>query len=185
MLVLDATGAELTRWLAPLFALLQEETEAAAPGAAAILAKLADVFLSQALRSYLAEAGELAALGHATLDPDIARVLKLLRGQPEAHWTIDDLARAAGMSRTSFTTRFRAAVGQPPIGYLTRLRLTRAAGYLATTNRNVRHVAHLVGYDNEASFSKAFTRAFGRPPGDYRRERLATPTESSVSRAAG
>lgn len=176
MLVLDVVGAGLTRWLEPLFALLREETEAAAPGASAIFAKLADVFLSQALRSYLAAAPSMGALEHpVSPDPGIARVLRLMRSQPELRWTIDDLARAAGMSRTSFTTRFRAAVGESPISYLTRLRLTRAAGYLATTSKNVRHVARLVGYDNEASFSKAFSRAFGRSPGSYRRDRLAAP----------
>jgi AraC-like DNA-binding protein len=177
MLVLDAAAAGLTRWLEPLFALLHEETESCSPGASAIFAKLADVFLAQALRSYLAAADPVAALEHPVpADPDIARVLKLLRTQPEVRWTVDDLARAAGMSRTSFTVRFRSAVGVPPISYLTRLRLTRAAGYLATTTKNVRHVARLVGYDNEASFSKAFSRAYGRPPGDYRRVRLTAPT---------
>jgi AraC-like DNA-binding protein len=176
LLVLDAAVAGLTRWLEPLFALLREETEATAPGASVIFAKIADVFLTQALRSYLAAADSVAALEHpVSADPDIARVLKMLRSQPETRWTVDDLARAAGMSRTAFTRRFRAAVGAPPISYLTRLRLTRAAGYLATTTSNVRHVAHLVGYDNEASFSKAFRRAFGRPPGDYRRDRFAAP----------
>ncbi|HEX4661633.1 MAG TPA: AraC family transcriptional regulator [Streptosporangiaceae bacterium] len=177
MLVLDAAAAGLARWLEPLFALLREETEASAPGASAIFAKLADVFLSQALRSYLAAADPVTALEHpVSADPDIARVLRLLRSQPEVRWTLDDLARAAGMSRTSFTVRFRAAVGVPPISYLTRLRLTRAAGYLATTTKNVSHVARLVGYDSDASFSKAFSRAFGRPPGDYRRDRFASPT---------
>jgi len=176
-LVLDAVAAGLTRWLEPLFALLREETEASAPGASAIFAKLADVFLSQALRSYLAAADPVTTLERpVSADPDIARVLKLLRSRPEVRWTLDDLARAAGMSRTSFTVRFREAVGVPPISYLTRLRLTRAAGYLATTTKNVSHVAHLVGYDSDASFSKAFSRAFGRPPGDYRRDRLAAPT---------
>ena len=57
-----------------------------------------------------------------------------------------------------------------------RTRSTRAAGYLATTTKNVSHVARLVGYDSDASFSKAFSRAFGRPPGDYRRDRFASPT---------
>jgi len=184
VLVLDAAAAGLTRWLEPMFALLREETEATAPGASAIFAKLADVFLSQALRSYLALADPVTALEHpVSADPDIARVLKLLRSQPEAHWTLDGLARAAGMSRTSFTMRFRDAVGVPPISYLTRLRLTRAAGYLATTTKNVRHVARLVGYDNEASFSKAFSRAFGRPPGDYRRDRFAAPTPADHGEA--
>ena len=85
------------------------------------------------------------------------------------------MASSAGMSRTSFITRFRAAVGQPPMAYLTELRLRRAAGYLATTTKSVREVAHLSGYGDEASFSKAFSRLFGRPPGQYRRERLAAP----------
>ncbi len=85
------------------------------------------------------------------------------------------------MSRTSFTARFRAAVGEPPISYLTRLRLTRAAGYLSTTTKNVRYVARMVGYENEASFSKAFSRAFGCPPGAYRRDSFAAPTLGAES----
>jgi AraC-like DNA-binding protein len=172
VLVLDAdTG--LARWLEPLFALFKEETQASAPGAAAIFAKLADVFLTQALRSYLVAAEGWSRLEHPVRpDPEIARILKLVRTRPEVPWTVESMARAAGMSRTSFTSRFRAAVGEAPISYLTRLRLSRAAGYLSTTSKNVRQVAHLVGYDNEASFSKAFRRAFGRPPGQYRREQL-------------
>jgi AraC-like DNA-binding protein len=174
LLVLDA-GAGLARWLEPLFALVKEETQASAPGAAAIFAKLADVFLTQALRSYLAAAGGPFRLAQPTADPDIARLLKVVRAQPEAGWTVASMAHAAGMSRTSFNSRFRAATGEPPIGYLTRLRLSRAAGYLSTTSKNIRQVARQVGYDNEASFSKAFRRAFGRPPGQYRREQLTAP----------
>jgi transcriptional regulator GlxA family with amidase domain len=79
------------------------------------------------------------------------------------------------MSRTSFITRFRATVGEPPMAYLTEVRLRRAAGYLSTTTKSVREIAHLTGYGNEASFSKAFSRMFGRPPGQYRHERLTAP----------
>jgi AraC family transcriptional activator of mtrCDE len=187
VLTLDAdTG--MVRWLEPLFALLKEETQASAPGAAAIFAKLADVFVTQALRSYLAAADGLARLPLPALpDPAIARIVKMIRARPEARWSVDAMAQSAGMSRTSFNTRFRAAVGQPPMTYLTELRLRRAAGYLSTTTKNVRQVAHLVGYDNEASFSKAFSRRFGRPPGEYRRERLASPQQlpGNVSRQSG
>src|SRR5712691_2385020 len=101
----------------------------------------------------------------------------MIRARPEARWSVDAMAQTAGMSRTSFNARFRAAAGQPPMTYLTELRLRRAAGYLSTTTKNMRQVAHLVGYDNEASFSKAFSRLFGRPPGEYRRERLASPQQ--------
>ncbi len=177
VLTLDAeTG--MVRWLEPLFALLKEETQASAPGAAAIFAKLADVFVTQALRSYLAAADGQARLPlPAAPDPDITRIVKMIRARPEARWSVGVMARSAGMSRTSFNARFRAAAGQPPMTYLTELRLRRAAGYLSATTKNVRQVAHLVGYDNEASFSKAFSRLFGRPPGEYRRERLASPQQ--------
>jgi transcriptional regulator GlxA family with amidase domain len=117
-------------------------------------------------------------------DPGIARIVKALRSRPEAAWSIDAMARCAGMSRTSFTARFRAAIGDPPAAYLTSLRLRRAAGYLSTTSKGVREIARLAGYGNEASFSKAFSRVFGCPPGEYRRERQtaaypAGPPESS------
>jgi len=175
VLTLDS-GNGMVRWLEPLFTLLQEETRANAPGAAAIFAKLADVFVTQALRSYLAAADGLARLSRpAVPDPDIARIVRLIRTRPEATWSVDAMAQSAGMSRTSFNARFRAVVGEPPMTYLTELRLRRGAGYLSATTKNVREVAHLVGYDNEASFSKAFSRLFGRPPGAYRRELLPVP----------
>jgi AraC-like DNA-binding protein len=167
VLMLDS-GTGLARWLEPLFTFLEEETHAAAPGAAAIFAKLSDIFVTQALRSYLAAADGLApAVVH---DSGIARVTKMLRGRPEASWSVDVMARSAGMSRTSFTTRFRAAVGEPPMAYLSELRLRRAAGYLSTTTKSLREIAHLTGYANEASFSRAFSRRFGHPPGEYRRD---------------
>jgi AraC-like DNA-binding protein len=173
----SSTG--MTRWLEPLFALLNEQTHAKAPGAAAIYAKLADVFVTEALRSYLAAADGLTRLAQPAMpDPRIARIIKMLRGRPQGAWSVDAMAQSAGMSRTSFNTRFRAVLGQPPMAYLTELRLRRAAGYLATTNKSVREVAHLVGYHNEASFSKAFSRLFGRPPGEYRRKRLAVPQQT-------
>jgi AraC-like DNA-binding protein/mannose-6-phosphate isomerase-like protein (cupin superfamily) len=175
VLTVDST-AGLVHWLEPLFALLREETQATAPGASAIFAKLADVFVTQALRSYLSAADGLVRLGLPAMpDPDITRIVRMMRARPQARWSVDAMAQSAGMSRTSFNARFRTVVGEPPMAYLTQLRLTRGAGYLSATTKNVREVAHLVGYDNEASFSKAFSRHFGRPPGAYRRELIAAP----------
>jgi AraC-like DNA-binding protein len=177
VLTLDSSTG-LTRWLEPLFALLSEETHTKAPGAAAIYAKLADVFVTEALRSYLAAADLTRLAQPAVPDPGIARIVKMLRGRPQGRWSVDAMAHSAGMSRTSFNTKFRAVLGQPPMAYLAELRLRRAAGYLATTTKSAREIAHLVGYDNEASFSKAFSRLFGRPPGEYRRQRLAVPRQT-------
>lgn len=84
-------------------------------------------------------------------------------------WTVASLARQLGMSRSSFTARFRAAIGTSPIAYLTGLRLAQAAGSLATSTKPLGEIARAAGYDNESSFSKAFTRKRGQPPGEYRR----------------
>src|SRR3954464_14938506 len=79
------------------------------------------------------------------------------------------------MSRTHFSQRFRRMVGESPMHYLGRVRLSRAAGLLTTTNRTVYAIAQSTGYDSEASLSKAFKRAFGHSPGEYLRERARTP----------
>jgi transcriptional regulator GlxA family with amidase domain len=75
------------------------------------------------------------------------------------------------MSRSSFSARFRAVTGSSPITYLTRVRLGQAAGSLAVSNRPLLDIARAAGYDNESSFSKAFTRVYGQPPGRYRKAR--------------
>jgi len=103
----------------------------------------------------------------------VGAALALVRAQPDAPWTVADLARKAGLSRTAFATRFRAVVGEPPIRYLARVRLGQAAGYLSTTDKTVREIARMVGYESEASLSKAFRRAFGHAPGEYRRQQAA------------
>jgi transcriptional regulator GlxA family with amidase domain len=106
-------------------------------------------------------------------DPAVGTALTLLRSQPGAAWTVADLARKVDMSRTAFAARFRQLVGEPPMSYLTRVRLGHAAGYLSSTDMTVRQVARMVGYENEASLSKAFRRAFGDAPGEYRRRQRA------------
>ncbi len=130
--------------------------EPASPGDAAVLANVADVFLTEFLRRYLSRHETLRAplQPAAVSDVPIAHALRLLRRDPKLAWTVEGLAREVGMSRTSFAARFRHAVGQPPIAYLTKLRLSSAAGYLSTTTRTVGDIARTVGYDNEASFSR-------------------------------
>lgn len=173
---LDAGTAGLNRWLPPLFELLNDEADGHRPGAAAVFTKLADVFLAQALRGYLAGAQDAGLVQLAPLrDPAIARAVHVLSSRPDEQWTVADLARVVGMSRTLFTARFRELVGETPIRYLTKVRLSRAAGYLATTNHNLYAIARRTGYDSEASLSKAFKREYGRSPGDYRRQSAARP----------
>ena len=168
--------ARLSRWLHPLFELLRDEADGRQPGAAALFTKLADVFLAQTLRTYLVGAQDAGLLRLATLpDPTIAEAVHLLRSRPEHPWTVADLAHTVGVSRTLFTARFRELVGEPPIRYLTKVRLSLVAGYLATTTQNLSAIARRTGYDSEASLSKAFKREYGTSPGDYRRRRASQP----------
>jgi AraC-like DNA-binding protein len=170
-LVLDQDGSSrVTRWMQPFADLLA--SDGTAPGEAAVMAKVADVFLTEFLRQYLAQ--QEAALVHLPTDEGagapIAAALRLMRREPRARWTVDGLARQVGMSRTAFAAQFRDSVGEPPLRHLTRVRLSQGAGYLATTSRTVAAIARDVGYDNESSFSKAFKRSYGCSPGAFRTE---------------
>jgi len=174
LLLFDAAATGLT-WLAPVLTLLQEEANGAEPGAQAIFAKVADVFVAQALRSYLNGSQQAGLLAPGPLlDPAIRRATELMHTQPAHRWTIAELAREAGMSRTAFCTTFTNLVGDPPMRHLARVRLSMAAGHLATTSASIHQIARLAGYDNEASLSKAFKREFGIPPGHYRTRALST-----------
>ena len=175
ILVLDTASSGISRWLEPAFGLLRDEVSRDAPGASAVLAKLADVFLTEIVRRYLSGLDLMTATvpPAASGDPCVGAALLLLRSQPGTPWTVADLARKVDMSRTAFAARFRDLVGEPPMSYLARVRLGHAAGYLSATDKTVRQIAHMVGYENESSLSKAFRRAFGRAPGEYRREQAA------------
>lgn len=172
VLHMDAVSTGVIGWLEPVFALVRQEADRADPGAQAIFAKLADVFLAQAMRSYLvgAERAGLLRLGPLA-DPHIGAAVMLIRDQPAGHWTVQSLAREVGMSRTLFSTRFRRAVGESPMRYLARVRLGQAAGYLATTKLSVDAVARRTGYADGAALSKAFKREFETSPGRYRETR--------------
>jgi AraC-like DNA-binding protein len=175
LLVLDTAGTGINRWLEPTLALLRNEIASDAPGGPAMLAKLADVLLAEIARRYLSSLDVLtiSVPSAAAGDPSVGAALALMRAQPDAPWTVADLARKVGLSRTAFAARFRELVGEPPISYLARVRLSYAAGYLSATDKTVRQIARMVGYENEASLSKGFRRAFGRAPGEYRRQQAA------------
>lgn len=164
--------ATVSSWVDPVFALVQAEAQQATPGAQVIFAKLADVLLAQALRSYLAGAGQAGLLdGQDQGDPLIEAAVKLIRDQPSRPWTLAGLAREVGLSRTALATRFRAVTGESPMRYLAKVRLGQAAGYLATGELSVEAIAGRTGYANNAALSKAFKREFGVSPGAYRKNR--------------
>jgi AraC-like DNA-binding protein len=96
-----------------------------------------------------------------------------LHRKPARAWTVASLASAVGMSRSPFAARFTALVGDAPLAYLTRWRMHLAAGDVLDGGSTIREIAERVGYEAEASFSKAFKRQFGMSPRAYRNKYAA------------
>lgn len=170
ILRLDGASTGISSWLEPVFALVRQEAEQAAPGAQAIFARLAEVFLTQALRSYLIGAEQAGLLSlRISQDTQVGKAATLLGQHPDREWTLQSLAREVGMSRSLLAARFRAVTGESPMRHLARVRLGQAAGYLTTGSLSIEAIARRTGYASTASLSKAFKREFGVSPGTYRR----------------
>jgi len=161
----DAAG----RWLENSIRYSVDVADASHAGGEAVLAKLSEVLFTETLRRYIAQlppeqTGWLAG----ARDPEVGRTLALLHRNPEQPWTIADLAREAGISRSVLAERFRHYLGEPPMSYLTRWPLQLGARMLKSSNRSVAEIAAEVGYESEAAFNRAFKREFGVPPARFR-----------------
>jgi AraC-like DNA-binding protein len=150
-------------WVTATLELVSTLTQSNGPGAEAVLARVADTMLTQVLRLELA-----SERIDALRDPQIATAIHLIHANPAKEWTVGRLAQEVAYSRSAFASRFRDLVGESPMGYVTRTRLAIGATLLQRTNVSVREVAGRTGYSSEASFSRAFKRAFGVSPGAYR-----------------
>jgi AraC-like DNA-binding protein len=100
----------------------------------------------------------------------IGAALALMHKHPARGWTLDMLARGAGVSRSALALRFHQLVGHTPMQYLTIWRMQLARKLLAESALSTAAVAERAGYQSEAAFSKAFKKAVGKGPGAYRRE---------------
>jgi AraC-like DNA-binding protein len=141
-------------------------------GAGATLTKLSEVVFAETLRRYLRDLppGQTGWLAGAR-DPEVGKALTLLHHRPAHPWTVAELAREAGVSRTVLADRFRHFLGEPPMAYLTRWRLRLGARALGTTSHSVAQIAADAGYESEAAFNRAFKREYGTPPARYRKAR--------------
>jgi AraC-like DNA-binding protein/mannose-6-phosphate isomerase-like protein (cupin superfamily) len=163
----DGEGSD---WRHALLALLRAEVAEPRPGTETILARLADIMVTQAIRSYLVSLAHVDRPQVAALrDPRIAKAIRLIHATPEHPWTVEDLASEVAMSRSAFASRFRQMTGESPMRYVIRCRLARATAYLAEEGSTVSEVARRTGYESEASFNRAFSRTFGVAPGAYRK----------------
>lgn len=179
---LRGSSGHAPEWLASLVRMISVEMASGGPGSEAVVTRLTDALLAQALRQCIVDGDRASAGTNVVNDPLIARALRLIREQLDRPWTVPLLAEAVSMSRSTFADRFRAATGETPMQSLTRYRMARAAEYLRGTSAGVREIARLVGYDSEVSVTKAFRRHFGTSPGAYRK---ASRAPSDAVAAAG
>ncbi|WP_437661982.1 cupin domain-containing protein [Sorangium sp. So ce1182] len=164
-----APQAASIRWL--IEQLLAEQTARGAPGAFLSASMLAQLLFVQILRAHLATAPRLPAGWLRVIrDERLAAALRLLHGEPARDWKLEELARAAAMSRTTFAVRFKEAAGVAPLQYLTAWRIRLAERRLRDETAPISQIAAALGYSSESAFSQAFKRVTGKRPRDYRNE---------------
>lgn len=160
--------------LATLVELVNGETRGGRPGRDAMLARLLEALMIEALRSGASRPDAAAGLMRGLADERVAAALRRMHDDPARAWTVVALARAAGLSRSTFFERFRREVGTAPMDYLLTWRMALAKELLRRGEDGIGRVAERVGYSSASTFSAAFARHAGLPPGSFaRRERSA------------
>ena len=166
--------------LSVLVRLVGEEASERRSGRDLVLTRLVEVLLIEALRSTPGEdapPGLLRGLADARLAP----AMRQMHGQLARSWTVAQLAKTAALSRSAFFERFTRTVGLPPMEYLLAWRMAVAKDLLRRHDLGLAEVAERVGYGSASTFSTAFSRHVGQPPGRYARERSQHDTISRVN----
>jgi len=147
---------------------MREELGAGQPGGNLVAEHLAHLMLVQALRLFVTEPRQgVAGWLYALADRRMAAAIGHLHDDPARRWTVQDLARLVGMSRTAFAVTFRRMVGLAPMDYLTRWRMLLAADRLLHSRNAVATIAVGLGYESESAFGAAFKRVMGCSPRQY------------------
>jgi len=162
------SGGPLAQWVDASVKYAMHATEQQRSESDPLLQRLPELLLTECLCDFAARNrvthGWLAGLA----DPTIGRALACMHREPEAPWSLKELAKRAATSRSVLDERFRQILGQAPMSYLTAWRLQLASRRLRTTNATMAEVAGSVGYSSEASFSRAFKRRVGVSPSEWR-----------------
>ena len=172
MITISIRDGTQANWLENSLLYAMTELARGRPGYAAVLAKLSEALFVEALSRYMHlmppdSTGWLAAVR----DPLVGGALAALHNEPSHPWTVAELARQVGGSRSVLAKRFMHLLGEPPMKYLAAWRLQLGARLLQTTGTKINQIAAEVGYESQAAFNRAFKREFGLPPDKFRRAR--------------
>lgn len=150
--------------------LIMEECASDQAGRDMILGRLLEVMLAESLRWHRAGEDALpAGLLAGLRDPALARVLRAIHADVRAGWTVAELAKLGGMSRSAFSGRFGETLGCAPIEYLSRWRMVLAQDALSRGGKSLERLADEIGYESASAFSTAFRRRVGCSPGTFAR----------------
>ncbi len=164
----DTSRKELN-WFESASGMIMHEVNSANPGSDVIIDRLAEVLFIQVLRSYMRQNDVTQGFFAALKDKQINTALKMIHSVPEKKWKLESIAKEIGMSRSAFASRFKILVGETPMEYITRWRMTKARELLKNPQKPLTVIAEEVGYTSDAAFSRAFKRVFKYNPGFMRR----------------
>ncbi len=170
LLKLSVEPGAAAEWIRSTFQYAAEEVAAGRPGSETVLAKLSELLFVETVRRHVetlpdGQTGWLAGLR----DPHVARALALMHRDTTRNWTVDELGREVGLSRSALADRFIRLIGVPPMHYLASWRMQVAGERLRNTRASLAQIAQIVGYEFEAAFSRAFKKEFGTAPATWRR----------------
>lgn len=171
LLHMKTEGSSEAHWLRATIAQIVGEVDRPRTGGLSMLERLTEIIFIALLRHEILASGTgsvgwLAALA----DPSLARCLALIHDDTGRDWSVESLARTAGLSRSTLAERFEAVLGTSPMRYVRDWRLYLASVALRTTGRTIAAIGHDAGYGTEAAFNRAFSRAYGAPPATWRQK---------------
>jgi len=162
-------GEKSGAWMENTLKVIGNEAGRANMGSDLIALKMSEIIFTQALRAYLETSAANVPILTGFTDEKIAKALTAIHEQPNYPWALEELAGIAGMSRTTFTTRFSECMTMTPLVYITNWRMEIARQELTNTNAPIIEIAEKVGYHSESAFSRVFKKHFEKAPATYRR----------------
>jgi len=163
-------GQSAGHWLENTLRIIGTEAGRDNLGSDMIALKMSEIVFTQALRQYLENEGKHNSALAGYTDMRLSKALNAIHTSPEQHWTLDELASVAGMSRTSFSTTFSRCMSMSPMAYTTQWRMELSRQRLLDTNEPLVIIAEKAGYQSEAAFSRVFKKTYTIAPATYRRE---------------
>ena len=161
VMMIGSDGGAVPRWQDAVMQHLLFEANEPRPGSTLMISRMIDLLVIRTLRTWAERHSQPSA---ALRDDRVAKALRAIHGEPEHSWTLDSLAQRAAMSRSAFAEHFTKLVGDSPLRYLARWRLSLAHEMLRSGSVGVAEAAHRVGYSSEAGFSRAFKAHHGFAP---------------------